>query len=195
MLLRSGAVLLRNGTLMSLAAMVLTLVSGIAWTVVYVDAIRIGFKRRTYAIPAAALALNLAWELSNAVMSVVDGVPAQGAVSMVWGALDIVIVVTFFRYGRAELPNFVTRPMFIGWGILIFAIGLACQWVFFAKFGIGLGGGYTAFLQNVLMSGLFIAMFVVRRGARGQSLTIGIAKWLGTLAPTVQFERPTSSAP
>ena len=37
------------------------------------------------------------------------------------------------------------------------------------------------------MSGLFIAMFVARRGARGQSLTLGLAKWIGTLAPTLLF--------
>jgi hypothetical protein len=48
-------------------------------------------------------------------------------------------------------------------------------------------GQYSAFLQNLLMSGLFIAMFVARRGARGQSLTIGVAKWIGTLAPTLVF--------
>jgi hypothetical protein len=46
---------------------------------------------------------------------------------------------------------------------------------------------YSAFLQNLLMSGLFIAMFVARRGARGQSLTIGFAKWIGTLVPTLAF--------
>jgi hypothetical protein len=42
-------------------------------------------------------------------------------------------------------------------------------------------------LQNLLMSGLFIAMFVARRGPRGQSLVIAVAKWLGTLAPTILF--------
>ena len=46
---------------------------------------------------------------------------------------------------------------------------------------------YSAFLQNLLMSGLFIAMFIARGGARGQSLTIAVAKWLGTLAPTIQW--------
>ena len=40
----------------------LTLLSGVAWMVVYVVAIRIGFHQKTYAIPAAALALNIAWE-------------------------------------------------------------------------------------------------------------------------------------
>ena len=44
----------------------LTIVSGLAWTVVYVDAIRIGFRDRSYAIPAAALGLNFAWEAIHA---------------------------------------------------------------------------------------------------------------------------------
>ena len=46
---------------------------------------------------------------------------------------------------------------------------------------------YAAFLQNALMSGLFIAMLVSRGGMRGQSLTIAIGKFLGTLAPVVEF--------
>ena len=44
---------------------------------------------------------------------------------------------------------------------------------------------YSAVLQNLLMSGLFIAMFVARRGPRGQTLLIATAKWIGTLAPTI----------
>jgi hypothetical protein len=37
------------------------------------------------------------------------------------------------------------------------------------------------------MSVLFIAMFVARRGPRGQSIVIAVAKWIGTLAPTILF--------
>jgi len=55
------------------------------------------------------------------------------------------------------------------------------------EFGYAQAARYTAFLQNLLMSVLFIAMFVGRRGARGQSMTIAIAKWIGTLAPTIVF--------
>ncbi len=40
----------------------LTRVGGIAWTVVYVEAIRVGLRDRTCAMPVAALALNFAWE-------------------------------------------------------------------------------------------------------------------------------------
>ena len=37
------------------------------------------------------------------------------------------------------------------------------------------------------MSGLFIAMFVARRGLRGQTLTIAVGKWIGTLAATILY--------
>jgi hypothetical protein len=40
------------------------------------------------------------------------------------------------------------------------------------------------------MSGLFIAMFVARRGPRGQSILLAVAKWIGTLAPTILFGAP-----
>ena len=44
------------------------------------------------------------------------------------------------------------------------------------------------------MSVLFIAMFVARRGSRGQSLVIAVAKWIGTLAPTILFGALAGSA-
>jgi hypothetical protein len=37
------------------------------------------------------------------------------------------------------------------------------------------------------MSVLFIGMFIARKGSEGQTLLIAIAKWLGTLAPTILF--------
>ncbi|WP_308468693.1 hypothetical protein [Rathayibacter soli] len=84
----------------------------------------------------------------------------QAYVNLIWGLADIVILFTFFRFGRREFPNLVSRPLFIAWGVTIVASSFIIQW-------------------------LFIAMFVARRRARGQSLLIAVAKWIGTLAPTV----------
>ncbi|WP_330331914.1 hypothetical protein OHS33_20810 [Streptomyces sp. NBC_00536] len=165
----------------------LTLVSGIAWTVVYAEAIRLGLRQRTYAMPVAALALNFAWETTYAVNEFRGGVSPQGVVNVVWALADVVIVYTFFRFGRAELPGFVTRPLFAAWGALVFGSAFAVQWLFLAHFGAHDASRYAAFLQNLLMSGLFIALFAGRGGARGQSLVIAVAKWLGTLAPTLLF--------
>ena len=165
----------------------LTIVSGLAWTVVYVDAIRIGFRDRSYAIPAAALALNFAWEAIYATHSVATGITAQGVFNILWGLADVAILVTFLRFGRSELPGWVTRRLFIGWALLLGVTSFAVQLLFVAEFGWDNAARYSAFLQNLLMSGLFIAMFAARAGLRGQSLLIGAAKWIGTLAPTIVF--------
>ncbi|GAB2747599.1 transmembrane-type terpene cyclase [Sinomonas soli] len=165
----------------------LTLLSGIAWTIVYAAAIRIGFVQRTYAIPAAALMLNIAWEGLYAVLDLSGNPGLQGYVNLVWACADVAILFTFFRFGFAEFSDRIGRVAFTVGGIGLLAVSLAVQLLFLAEFGRAHGAVYSAFLQNLLMSGLFIAMFVARRGARGQSLTIAVAKWLGTLAPTVQF--------
>ncbi|GAA1953013.1 hypothetical protein [Microbacterium deminutum] len=167
----------------------LTGLSGIAWTVVYIAAIWIGFTQKTYAIPIAALGLNVAWEWIYAIYGLSTTPSLQAYINLAWGLADTVIVYTFFRFGRRELPAFISRPMFIGWGVAVFATSFAVQLLFIGEFGLVdmQAAKYSAFLQNLLMSGLFIALFVARRGMRGQSLTIAIAKWIGTLAPTILF--------
>lgn len=167
----------------------LTGLSGLAWTIVYLAAIRVAFRDKTYAIPIAALGLNIAWEWIYAIYDLSSAPGAQAYINLVWALADVVIVYTFFRYGRAELPEFVTRPIFVAWGVAILATAVSVQLLFIHEFGLVdmHAAEYSAFLQNLLMSGLFIAMFVARRGPRGQSLVIGVAKWIGTLAPTILF--------
>jgi hypothetical protein len=75
--------------------------------------------------------------------------------------------------------------MFAAWALLAFGAAYAVQWLFLAKFGPHDAARYAAFLQNALMPGLFVQMILARRGLRGQTLTIAIAKWIGTLAPTI----------
>jgi hypothetical protein len=81
----------------------------------------------------------------------------------------------------------VTRRLFIGWALLLGLTSFVVQWLFVVEFDWTQASRYSAFLQNLLMSGLFIAMFAARAGLRGQSLLIGAAKWIGTLAPTIAF--------
>ena len=70
----------------------LTLVSGVAWTVVYVVAIRIGFQQKTYAIPAAALALNIAWESIYATRGLSADLSVQTFVDLVWAVVDLLVI-------------------------------------------------------------------------------------------------------
>ncbi|MGJ7499385.1 hypothetical protein ACSFBF_03405 [Variovorax sp. ZT5P49] len=167
----------------------LAALSGLAWTIVYIAAIRIGLRQRTYAMPIAALGLNLAWEWIYATHGLMFRPQPQAWINLVWALADTGILFTFFRYGRSEFPRFVSGPLFVAAGVGMVAVSFAVQGLFVLEFGMAgmQAARYSAFLQNLLMSGLFIAMFVGRRGARGQSLVIAIAKWIGTLAPTITF--------
>jgi hypothetical protein len=164
----------------------LVILSGLAWTVVYMESIRMGFRDRTYAMPLAALALNFAWETLYAAHGLASGPNLQTVVNIVWALFDVGIIVTLFRFGRAEFLG-LGRGTFIGWAVSAFAASYVVQWLFVAQFGWRDGGLYAAFLQNLLMSVLFIAMVWARRGTRGQSWVIAVAKWIGTLASTILF--------
>ena len=167
----------------------LTLLSGIAWTLVYIDAIRIGFKDKSYAMPLFALGLNLGWEMLYAYNSLTQGggPSLQGIINTAWALFDLGIVYTYFRYGRRYWPKAFSSSAFVGWSVLVFITSFALQLGFFYEYGGHLAARYSAFLQNLLMSVLFIGMFVARGGREGQTKLIAIAKWLGTLAPTILF--------
>jgi len=82
-------------------------------------------------------------------------------------------------------PDEQAATYFIAWSLLGLIMAFAVQYAFRREFGIARGASYSAFSQNLLMSILFIAM-LARRGSRaGQSLTIAVNKWIGTLAPTI----------
>jgi hypothetical protein len=165
----------------------LAAVSGLAWSLVYVDAVRLGLRKKTYAMPLFALGLNFSWEIIYAVNSMTSGGGFQGIVDICWAILDAGIVYTYFRYGRQYWPKGFPRWTFLTWAILAFAASCILQLLFLREFGAHFGGGYSAFLQNLLMSILFINMLIVRRGTEGQSLLIAFSKWVGTLAPTISL--------
>jgi hypothetical protein len=168
----------------------LTLVSGVAWSVVYIELIRCGFKDKTYGMPLFALGLNFAWELiysyTGLILQPAGFIASQTYVNICWVVLDVLIIATYFKYGKERYID-ETKHFFLPWSILVFAVCFVLQFAFyfdhaFTKFE---AGRYAAFLQNVAMSILFIHMFFTRKDTRGQSLTIAIPKWIGTLAPTI----------
>lgn len=170
------------------AGLILTAISGLCWTVVYIESIRLGFQQKTYAMPFWALALNIAWELLHSVTDFrLTGASLQVVFNIAWFLLDVLILYTYFRFGKKHFPRSLPAVFFYLWSALGLATAFALQLVFVFEFGVSKGGAYAAFLQNLLMSILFIAMLVQRGGSEGQNLTIAVAKWLGTLAPTILF--------
>ena len=171
--------------------MILTLISGISWSIVYLGLINRGFKDKTYGMPLFALAFNIAWEFMYAFL-VNFGFSLQKVVNIVWCLLDVVILYTYFKYGRKDFPKDKER-FFLPWSLLAFVVGFLVIYFAHYEFPDFWGARYTAFAQNLMMSVLFISMLVRRGNVDGQSMYIAIFKMLGTLAPTVQMSVQTGS--
>lgn len=170
----------------------LAIISGLCWTLVYVESLRVSLRDRTYAMPVFALGLNMAWE----VLYAVDGLAhwerygafgqVQTTVNVVWALFDVALVWAFFRFGTHAWPQ-LGRSLVILMGVSALVVGAVVQGVLFAEFGPRDAPVYAAFAQNLLMSVLFVDMLLRRGGPAGQSLVIAYAKLVGTLAATVSI--------
>ena len=162
-------------------------ISGVCWSVVYIDSIRIGFRQKTYCMPLFALGLNIAWE---AIYSFTDiflrqEIGAQAIANTCWFLLDILIIVTWFKYGKSEFETPLAKKWFVPWTLLVLTACFILQILFIMEFGDVEGEKYSAYLQNIAMSISYLYMLNRRKSTKGQSLTIGICKCIGTLTPTI----------
>ena len=174
----------------------LIVISGLCWAIVYLDGIRLGFRDKSYAIPFYALALNFAWEALYTYHGFrINGVDAQNIFNAAWLTFDLGILYTYFRFGKKYFGRVFNPPAyaagtnftFIGWSVLGLLTAFAIQYAVIREFGVAKGAAYSAFPQNLIMSILFIGMLAKRGSREGQSLLIAVSKWIGTLAPTILY--------
>ncbi|MBQ9646774.1 MAG: hypothetical protein IJV43_00210, partial [Oscillospiraceae bacterium] len=111
-------------------------------------------------------------------------ISVQAFVNLIWMCLDAVIVYTYFKYGKRDFPEN-AKKYFLPFSVLSFAACAVIQLAFFLSFDPLPAAQYSAFAQNAAMSILFVVMLFRRNGTRGQSVTIAVAKWIGTLAPAL----------
>jgi hypothetical protein len=163
----------------------LLLLSGACWTATYLLVIRQGFADRTYGMPIVALCANLSWELIFSFVRPHTGV--QRVVDLVWLGLDLVIAYTALRFGPREFPYLPRVLFYAGFGGTLVLAYLGVDLVS-REFDHG-QGTYAAFGQNLLMSGLFLAMLASRRGLAGQSAWIAAAKFAGTALASLAIWR------
>ena len=156
------------------------ILSGLCWSIVYLECIHIGFKAQTYAMPFWALALNFAWEVLHWHLGLkAFGWNIQVIINLFWAVLDCGILWTYFRYGRHYFPNNLHHNWFIIWSLAVILLSFGIQAAFILEFDLVLASVYAAFCQNLLMSVLFILMLVQRKQTEGQSLVIACFQMFG----------------
>lgn len=156
----------------------------IGWLVAYIEAIRIGFKQKTYCIPFVALALNFTWEIAASKYYPVFNF--YSLTYFLWAMFDVLIVVTYLLYGYRDFKEHTGggKIAFYVWSISVFVI--AAAWQTICRLTLRDWLIVTAFNMNILMSILFIYMLWNRKSSRGQSLVLAVAKSFGTLGPMLQ---------
>ncbi len=172
-------------------------ISGLAWTVVYIELIRRGNRDKACGMPLFALTLNLAWEWIYGI----DGlfisksfIPAQSIANIAWAVCDVFVMMTWVKYGKQYLPER-AKKYFVPYTVLAVLFGFAMQFAFYFNCAtVELASIYSAFLQNAAMSVMFIVMLFRRDDTKAQSMTIAAAKWLGTLTPTIYGQLNGNSA-
>src|SRR5205807_1385187 len=106
----------------------LVVLSGLAWTVAYAECIRVGLRDRTYAMPLAALGLNIAWESTYAVHGLAGAGGAQPVINLVWALADLVIALPKWIGTLAPtiaIGVYEHSPFILGIGILCSVFDLA----------------------------------------------------------------------
>ena len=165
----------------------LVLLSGISWTIVYVECVRLGIRDRICSMPFWALVLNVSWETLYLALDILNKHKSPEIVINIvvvacWILLDCGILYTYFRFGKEYFPK-EYLGLFYVWSLFCLIVSFALQILFVIQFYPG--KVYSAYLQNLFMSVAFIVMLAQMGSSRGQSKIIAYGKLIGTLAITI----------
>lgn len=160
------------------------------WSLAYLLIMRRGFLDKSYGMPLVPLCGNFAWEFVFGFLYP-DAEP-MGLINRLWFFLDIVLVYQFLRYGFSDYPKNLSKKLKIP--VFLVTLGVAFGLIYFAYHEFDdFDGRYTAWVDNLIISVMFIVMLVRRGSLMGQSLYIGIFKMLGTLFIDVAQHQLTPS--
>lgn len=158
--------------------MVFDLINGACWSVVYITAIIVGVKHKTWCIPKLSIFLNLSWE----VLIVITRLANHNFnllsfwIQLVWLLLDIGVLLTWILYEKREASF--KKILF---DIILFCVSFSLMFLMaylLDKWEL------AAYLINLIMSCAFVVRAVKKPG-KWQSRLIAICKLAGTLAATI----------
>ena len=171
----------------SLFTLLLTLLSGLAWTAVYILIIRRNSLEKTYGMPLVALGLNVTWELIFAFIirpaKMDDTAWLWLGINAIWFLLDVAILVQTIKYGIKE--DWPSRQFFYGTATAVVMFGLMGQLAVTFQFQ-DWEGRWTAFPGSLIMSILFVVM-LYKRGVGGQSIYIALFRLIGTFTAGIGY--------
>lgn len=154
------------------------------WILTYILIIFRGFRDQSYGMPMVAICANISWEFIFAFIHPQNEL--QQKITMIWFALDIIILLQYLYYGRREFKKYLSTMQFYISFFITLGVSFLIILTITREFN-DFEGKYTAFSQNLMMSGLFISLLFYRGNGKGQSLSIAFCKMIGTLCASIAF--------
>lgn len=157
----------------------------LVWTPAYVVIVIRAVRTKRLEIPVVAATSNVVWEFMWGFIWQQN--MGSGLQFIYRGAcvLDVFILLAVFRFGASDSPyliyrkyfNYVVVALLVGWGYFYWGLRRS-------HYDLPLGS-VSAYLDNILMSGLYIWFVMTRSNPRDLSFTVAWSKGLGTGMVTV----------
>lgn len=154
------------------------------WIITYILIIKQGIRDKRYGMPMAAICANISWEFIFSFMYPLNDL--HRILTFLWFLLDIFILMQFLLYGYKEYKKIISRKVFYSSFFITLIVSFFTILAMMHEFKDN-AGVYAAFFQNLMMSGLFIALFIKRGNISGQSMGIAVCKMVGTALAAVCF--------
>jgi hypothetical protein len=154
---------------------------GVFWLLTYITAIYVAYQHKVISIPCFSVAINFAWEILFIFMV------KQPSLFYAFDAaacfLDIIIFILTFMYIKKEKFFQGKAPIRLAFITLwLFSFFLI---YFLEKENPSYWMRLSGYIDNIIMSYLFCAMYWRRGGAIGQSPWLALFKLLGTFLITI----------
>ncbi|MBX9853149.1 MAG: hypothetical protein K2X86_15505 [Cytophagaceae bacterium] len=151
----------------------------IFWIVNYIFIVCNIIKNKFVEMPAAVLCANFAWEFLWSWIFMINMGFAIRLGYIAWFFLDIFIVWGFYNYGYKQVSQSA-----VPYYKLLFTFAII-SWLVVLYFFIGQGldnpiGANSAYVINILISSLYIFMFLRLEDKSALSFTTAWTKWIGT---------------
>jgi hypothetical protein len=155
------------------------------WLALYVLAIRRGFRDKSFGIPMVALWFNINFDIIDTF--ILPAYPLQIGINLIYLALEMVILYQLVRFWRSDFPDLSACQFYVN--LILSAVGSFALMMAFIHEVHDIPELRTAWVEVLINSALFVAMFYRRPQLLGQSIYIGLAKLVATAPLLVTFTR------
>jgi hypothetical protein len=176
-----------NLTDYSVAEHVFFAVGCLLWVFTYFIVIRNIRKQQFVEIPIVAICANFAWEFLWSFVFKTDMGELYVWGYRIWFALDCYILYGLYKHGAKQLTeapiikhfSAITTLTLLSWGVMLY------YYIQNYDAPISHMGAYSGYILNVMMSAMFITLFLRMNKPSGFSYLSGWLKGVGTILITI----------